>query len=337
MRRGGRQAEVAILDAIRQQKTNFDTLDDAISFLSTSDLKKSPYSRVIAWLFVFELIPAPPAEPAPAIHELVESYKRLSRSRVPKSDPRKSPFLTSDFDTANNWMLAQYTHFHLPPSFKDNLLRYPQRILGILSQNGFPYSVGFDRYILVIYLLCLTFAAAIEVSDTAAEALAYHLSRQFLELINLSQYLNDDATFVIDIERRLRDQFPQIQKTLTNHHEWKSLVKTWKVTLFQTQHSVTEIWFLWDFLLVRKDDYAAGLDGLCVGHLAQGNAEAADFVGELKAKREWNVAEIVRAGRDREGPPKRAGVPYVQIYNTVVAIVVALAMWFFSRGRFQSS
>jgi hypothetical protein len=309
------------------------TPSDIRAFLLLSDLDKDPMARTIAWLRAFDLISPPTRD----LSTLYQNYaSKLLSHHTSLSDTR--PLVTNWTQAIHGdvvpiivWFTKECGALALPVSYLHDAELRVARILAVLPIDP-EYLQGYDRYVLVCYGLLLRAAESQGVGVDFAEAITYYLSYEFIKIGNFPQFLNGDHRNFTELDREIAAVAPDVARSLSEMRLTSThFALRWALVLFADEHSLPEIWLLWDAILAHRRNSSEFVRQLSVAHVLQvpmGKYER--VIEDLQRNREWNAPELIRVAQQRLGPSK-----IVNAYDIVVCIIFALIVLWMIHGRFK--
>jgi hypothetical protein len=290
--------------AIRSIPSPFPDRSAAIRFLSSRDMDKPNDLRLFAWLIVFNLIPPFPSKLASSLCSRCDSYLDIVRSFPAESDSADVRMIQLDTSRSISWFteMAQDPAFSRVPTVNASCMA--DRILAAMSRD---YFQGYDRYVYVTLLLSLDFCTKADLPTELAEALAFILSREFLDLTNIPALLENSAATQADFERmdeELMEYAPewilQLRKSrLGSIH----FALRWKILLFADEYPIRPLLLVWDHVLTWRGRYSDFLHALCMAHVKytplprQGEAP----IKVIQTYRGWDVRRVLDEAEARVG------------------------------------
>jgi hypothetical protein len=221
--------------------------NDAFRFLNDQTVAKDPTLRLLSWLVCLGLVPLPPGG---AIRTLVGLYDEIRRAN--KSATASEVAIIDDALTRSvTWFRELAADAQLPDDRFIDSSTAAARILAQLSADGMLYVPGFDQFVWVSYLVCLQLAAAQNMPNSGAEALAFQLSRRLIDRSDIVRYARPDAATYLEFDELdfyVEKHFPRITES-GQHSIFYAL--RWKCIWFCDQHALPNILPLWDTIIAH--------------------------------------------------------------------------------------
>jgi hypothetical protein len=284
------------------------SIDDAYSFLSNPDPEKSNATRFICWMIVLRLTSHSDASWPSDLFSLYQKYhgfiQRLSNPMDPLasiSNERESQTISSDVSRGMCSFRKHATDLTLGPFLTADAEHRIVRILALLSLNfsELDYTQSYDRYCFITYLLTLAFCAQTSLPPAFAEAMCFHLSREWLSIVDVSKFLqNPNATELHfkEMDDQLMLFAPGLMvPLLAAGHGSIHFAFRWELLCFADEHSVKALMLIWDHILLHRRDFKAYMAALCFAHIRQVPPPAAHeiVIEKLQGFRDWNVRKIL--------------------------------------------
>jgi hypothetical protein len=239
--------------------------------------------------------------------ELFDLYNRYQSIRGSLSDPsqltteRESSTISSDVFRGMPWFSDHASGLNLTSFLTADAEARVVRILTLLSLtfSELNYTQSYDRYVFINFLLCLTFCAETSLPPAFAEAMCFHLSRRWLKLVQVSNFLEDAAATELhfgELDNKLMLFAPGIMTPLRQTgHSSIHFAFRWELLLFADEHSIKPLLLIWDQILVHQMNFKQYLEALCLAHVRQippllPNENPAE---KLQTFRSWDVRRIL--------------------------------------------
>lgn len=284
------------------------TRDDARRFLMKVDHTKDDRLRLPCWLVGFNLILADSDQWADGMWLLYERYfdiiSRFSDMDDPGADVTavERDMIYGDVRRYVKAFEVMACDVGLRESDVTGSAVAACRILCALelSENGFVYYQGYDRYTFVSYLLSLHFCTELGLSRMFAEACAFALSLSFIRMVLIGKYLANpvETTLryeIMDRELELVDRSKmQILRDVQQSAIYFAL--RWEIVLFADEHDIRQVLLIWDAAICMNGNYREFVFGLCIAHFAQVPIAGHDeiMVEKIQQFRGWDMDKMMK-------------------------------------------
>lgn len=296
----------------------------AYNFLRDENLHKDCSMRTLSWLILLDI--ANPSDLQSEITRLHREYQLIIKENSDKSLSNKEENqIIVDIRRTSLWFERLRQETTLDAKHGLFVSDHSIRILRMLSlRDGFYYIQGYDRYVLVTYLLALFFTSSHGKSPEVAEALSFFLSRAMLQLANPKVNLTPSGLHSCDnLDVMLRAASPEAwTKLISGGHSCVYFALRWKLVLFADEHQIHGIWYLWDNLIAHKSRFDEYLSALCIAHILQVPLNASRktfFVQAIQNFRNWDEVKLVRVADQRMSKFRKR----IAVF-TVLAFIVLL-------------
>jgi hypothetical protein len=306
----------AIVSALSVLKPGVADLKSAKQFLTRIDLEKPNADRFLSWLIVFGLSDGKLS----AITELHSKYQAIITLRFPADatkpleplDKEPRHLITVDLDRSlpGFFKFADLINVKLPD--RKVCFLHSRRILSalVLADKFYFYTQGYDRYMLLIYLVALDFTAKANLPAEVAESLAFHLTAKVLRLADVPDVLDNieqtEPKFRA-LDAIVQVKFPELhQELVKSGHGSLQYALKWRLLLFADEHPVKEVYAIWDSIFVLKESLQEFFYDLCVGHLEQVRIkEEPTIVEQIQRYRDWDCNKLLTVSWDRYNSRRR--------------------------------
>ncbi|OHT14877.1 hypothetical protein TRFO_42837 [Tritrichomonas foetus] len=329
------EEENKIRAALIAQCGNIFDFDDAKSFLLNDNIKKNISTRLISWLITFHLISPMRARWPSSLLSLKKSYQMLlikyPEKQIDLIEKEFSHVIKNDTLRTEPWFRKLCVTLGIPPSFSNDAVERSQRILSLimLESSNLQYVQGQDRFIWISFLLSQFFSFHADLSIDFSEAIAFHLGKSFITLIELSRklenysYVENHFTY---IDKMVEEEAPEIWLLLKEsqnsaiHYALK-----WELTLFAEEHEIFALFYLWDQILGRLHDFDEFIRCLCVAHVKQVPVprEKDEMAQTIQRYKNWNVEKIVEDAKKMMAENQKGACCdflLIQVYNWLEGI-----------------
>jgi hypothetical protein len=313
---------------------------DVRSFLLAANLNKDPLTRTFAWVLALDLT----SPLNPDLSRLYQNYAAdLARRQASLSDPNSAVVTASTQAIADDivrivpWLARECEALALPESYLRDAQQRTTRLLAMLRIDP-PYLQGYDRYALVCYGLLLRVAVEHGLGPDFAEAIAYFLASELIRIGNIPQFLNGDASQrFAPLDRELKQVAPDVARSLSAMNLSSThFALRWALVLFADEHSLPEIWLLWDAIIAHRANASLFVRQLSVAHVLQVPVRPSEMAIEsLQRNRKWDVPELIRVARERVAPPWKGRQNCLRLYDISACVLIALVFFWMLYGRFR--
>jgi hypothetical protein len=248
--------------------------------------------------------------------------------------------ITVDLHRTLPWlaMAAADLHITLPEDPVPSL--HAHRVLAAidLANRYLVYTQGYDRYVLILYLLTLQFTTQWQLPPEVAESLTFHLTNKVLLLANLPVFLDcsksTEKKFQL-LDNAVHKRLPVLSKALKSYgHTSLHYALRWRLLLFSEEHPVREVFVLWDAIFAAKDSVDAFFEDLMVAHLRQIKIGGdRGLVERIQKHRDWDCEELLwGAWEDFRARRSRAWRWYL-VFVVVVLVLLQLLPYCFRQTQ----
>lgn len=283
--------------------------DDIQRFLLQPDLKKHMGERFICWMINFQILPPLRYKWTDSIISLISQYEKMCSDYLGEnfSNPLNCIDASSAFiiksDTERTMPLLQKLASQLDIKINQlsDVLILSQRIFVILSKSSpqLSYTQGYDRFILISFLICFSFTHHAGLPTIIGESLTYFLLQSII-LFNPTARELEDSTLIHErfskLDLLVEKEEPSISSLLKKEgHSSLHYALKWHLTLFVDIHTAPEIMYIWDQIIAHLSESDEYIRYLCVGHLRQ--VSLPEFADEMamgiQRTTNWDVLKIV--------------------------------------------
>lgn len=325
-----------ILSAICKLHGPIYSYNDVQSFLESNSLYKSNTDRFLCWMVTFGYLNPNHDTWTKSLYVLYQNYQKLILNKFGSTPPdpfeaipTKSRYvIKNDTDRGMGWFTEQSNSLNLPNFYTSCANFHSCRILALLNMDPqFNYCQGFDRYIFVSYLLSLSFSRGGGLPPSFAEAMTYYIGQQWLKMANISHYLEDPAHTVIEFDsfdKKVNELRPDIMKLLVDNGQGSfHYALRWKLLFFADEYSISNIFYIWDHILVNRFNLFEYLSSLCLSHIIQVPlAPPGEQMIEIIQKfKKWDPQKAVKDA-DQMMEKEKFHIPnFVRKYSLLVIVI----------------
>ena len=276
------------------------------AFLRSQNIHKDCSNRLICWLVLLRLVDE--SDIQGSVVELVASYRGIVEEKegvgLPAKEERQ---IVMDVTRTSHWFERLRQDTCVGESDAAGVERHAIRILRMLSHAaGLEYIQGYDRYVLVTYLLALEYTASHGLDADVAECLSFFLSRELLLLAQPKFYLTakglEEAAQMDDVFRAaVPETWAQIEAM---NHSAVDFTLRWKLALFADEHSILGIWYLWDNIILNQGRFKKYLEALCVAHVMQVPVQGLTgnlVFQKIQQYKDWDEVQLCNVADKRVG------------------------------------
>lgn len=260
----------------------FKNANDVKDFLISNRLLKSNIQRLFAWLISFGIVKYDSSKWYDNIQTMFSDYQILIRTNLidceedPLSslDEQDASVVNADITRILSWFSDMAKSLAIPENQCRRAKTHAFRIIALLSQTkNFKYAQGHDRYVIIPYLLALNFTCRHNLSSEYAEAITYNLSYPLIQMRNISDYLDNPRQ-----SQKYFEELDHLMEKLTPEHY--NILKQfgqssihfalrWQLLIFSDEYKIESIFYIWDNVIIRRNNIDAFMNALCVTHLSQ--------------------------------------------------------------------
>jgi hypothetical protein len=279
---------------------------DAIDILQRFDLPNP--TRLLCWLLQFDILLSPSGRWPSDLFRLGDEYSRLIASHLDDcADPLRNIPAASrrvvHADTTRDvgWFSRHARDLGVDPELQSDVVLRCSRVISALSVSAieFVYTQGYDRFVFVTYLVGLEFCAWFGIERQFAEAVCFRLSREFINLVQISDLLAKprvtEANFVT-MDGDMMEYAPEVMQRLRKVGQSSiHFALRWEILLFADEYDVRPLLLLWDHAIIHRKEYKKWLHWLCVGHIRQFRSQAGNeaLLEKTQRFRDWNIEQAV--------------------------------------------
>jgi hypothetical protein len=293
-----------IRDAVATHNTRILRFRDAVDFLNDMSSSKDNIQRLFAYLVFFNLVE--PSNVAYGVASLHARYGDLLTHICKKAPFRNVPpkdvfTIHADLPRITLWFIpyAGSIKLDIPEEFR--VLRHARRNLALLYRDGPPgyyYAQGHDRFLFLMYIVCLHFTTAAKLVPDVAVSLTFFLTREMIALHETDRILRLGPNLPAfgRIDKLLRQRAPQ-QAAELQAQGFRSIhyAFRWQMLFFADEHDPPATLAIWDAILARKDGRDEFICQLAVEHVRQvpisGEDPALERIQKFTA---WDVTKLLK-------------------------------------------
>ena len=310
-----------IRSALISQLGNIFGFESVQQFLLQNNIYKNVGARAVCWLIALRVIPAARNQWVAELKSIYCKYKSLVMKVFngitdPSANLSESMRHVIQADTLRTkpWFIRLCTQVGIKDSELDGCEIRVQRMITCIALDtpSCDYTQGQDRLVWIAYLVSLCFVLKGSMSVEFAEALAFALSRGFIERIEISKSLEKlpelEKRFV-KLDEMVKQEVPRAAEMLEEcgnasvHYALR-----WRLTLFADEHNGYELMYLWDQILARERDMDDFVMCLCVAHIKQVPIpeEPHEMAVAIQRYRGWDMERIISDAVELLGRSEKA-------------------------------
>ena len=332
---------VLISNAVIRLNNQIYDFSDAISFLKKPDLDKDNVMRMLSWLIVLRIIPDTPVKSAIGVANVYVKYQKILNDKLngvddplEKVSGKESRVIIADINRSLFWFETLAKTINLEEYYTREARSHTIRILSLLSlsSKSLSYLQGFDRYVLVSYLLGLIFISKSGLPATVAEAISYFISFSLLKMSRPDLLLVDNEKTVKhfdDLDSKIAIYAPEIYEKMSSTGVSSLLFALrWQLLIFADEHELKGLLYIWDNAIVNRNQYSDYIESLSISHICQiPDDNSGNLVEVVQHYRGWDNIEIVRKADSllyEMGPLKhpRIGIINFLLFFLILAIII---------------
>lgn len=344
---------VLISNAVIRLNDEILDFSDAVAFLKQPNLNKNFVHRLISWLILFKIIPHTQVRSAIGISARYEQYQKLVQKQIgdaedplKKLNEKESRVIIADINRSQHWFAAMVNSLNedddqkIDEFYTKDVRTHAIRILVMLSLTSkfYSYIQGFDRYVLIAYLLGLSFVSKSGLQTNVAESISYFLSLKLLKLTNPGQLLaNNDKTVIHfgKLDAKIEKQCPQLYTKMSENSISSLLFALrWQLLIFADEHEIKGLLYLWDNVILNQNQYPAYIENLSLAHISQlPPNEPGNLIEIAQHYRKWDNVELVKTA-DLLTVQKDYPISSFTLLNFLLFFVILLFLFFYLRRVF---
>ncbi|KAK8894639.1 hypothetical protein M9Y10_023076 [Tritrichomonas musculus] len=314
---------------------------DAVSFLKEPNLNKDNVMRMLSWLIVLKIIPDTSVESSVAVANMYRAYRMIIKKKLEgaedpleKINVKESRVIIADINRSLYWFDSLAKSINLEEYYTQEVRAHTIRILSLLSLSSkvLSYLQGFDRYVLVSYLLGLIFISKSGLPTTVAEAISYFLSLNLLKMSRPDKLLVDNDKTVQhfqELDSKIAIYAPDVYEKMSSN-EVSSLLFAlrWQLLIFADEHDLKGLLYIWDNAIVNRAQYSNYLESLSISHICQIPEDSqGNLVEVIQHYRKWDNVEIVRKADSllseiESSKHYRIGVLNYVLFFLILAVII---------------
>lgn len=314
---------------------------DAVSFLKEPDLDKDNVTRMLSWLIVLRIIPDTPVQSAIGVANIYKKYQVIKEKKLKgvenpldKINDKESRVIIADINRSLFWFKSLADTINLEEYYTKEAREHTIRILSLLSLSSkvLSYLQGFDRYVLVSYLLGLIFVSKSGLPTSVAEAISYFISFHLLKMSRPDLLLADNEKTVKhfdDLDSKIAISVPDVYEKMSSTGISSLLFALrWQLLIFADEHELKGILYIWDNAIVNRNQYSDYIECLSLSHLCQiPDDSTGNLVEVVQHYRNWDNIEIIRKADSllyEMGPLKHPRIGFINflLFFLILAIII---------------
>ena len=228
----------------------------------------------------------------------------------------------------------------LPKEILEKAQFHCYRIIAIqcYKKKGFRYTQGYDRYIMICYLLSMCFCQQTGLSSSFAEASAFNLSSSLIEMANVPSLLESPPVTEKHFQKMDEEIFklcPSTAKILhSSGHQSIYFALRWEILMFADEHDIDEILLLWDQIIYRKNRFQEFKFALCLAHIIQVPLANSNeiMVEKIQNFRDWDHHKLIL---DALSFLKKPNILMRRQTHIAIVLLVLMLIIYFINGFFK--
>jgi hypothetical protein len=325
----GRDSRAQIRAAVKKRNTALFDFQNVVDFLRDTSSDKDNIQRLFAYLVFFDLATA--SDLPSAVARIHARY--VSRLADPIFDgdplravpPRDAQTIGVDLPRIVLWfgLCASSSGCEVPP--QDEVLSHARRIFALLYLDGptrYRYTQGHDRFVFLIFLVCLHFTGDAELDPIVAESLTFSLVCEIIALHATDRILGLSANLPMfnRIDGLVRKRAPLQAAALQAQGFWSiHYALRWQMVFFADEHDWKDTLAIWDAIFARRDAKDEFICQLAVEHVRQvPMREGVAAVEAIQTFKDWDQKALL----------EEAIGNYTQLreQRSMVAVIIALLL-----------
>lgn len=292
------------------------TRSDVDIFLQKLDVNKPHEIRFISWLVSLDIIKLGKISLSQQIRDLVSEYESLIAEYF-ESNPenplkclskKEGHIIKIDIKRSITWMQKLVEDLKLETDLYKDGKFHSHRILATLTRKDdfYEYLQGFDRYVLISYILAIEFTSKLKLPSSVAEALAYHVAHDLIRLVDISKFTKDSDWAAAHFQK-LDEKIKIVSPT-----NWVLLEKMgvgsihfamkWQALTFADDHPVNDTLLIWDYVIYHRKRYMDYIERLCLAHVVQVKPKDEFVIDQLQHFKNYDVVQIINYAEMRNEP-----------------------------------
>ncbi|OHS95750.1 hypothetical protein TRFO_38139 [Tritrichomonas foetus] len=334
-----KEDNISISNAMIRYSNDILNYSDAVSFLQKPDLDKDNITRILCWLIVLKIIPDSQLQSAIGVSKLVTKYQKESKnnlkdfyddplSAIPKNESR---VIVADINRSIFWFETMAKQVKLDEYYFKSVRERVYRIFSLISLRKESYIQGFDRYVLISYLLGLIFISKSGLSPDVAEALSFFISRSLISIARPGDLLADNSVteeHFSKLDKKINESAPEVGQIMESLGISSILFALrWQLLIFADEHDLKGTLFIWDNVIVHSLNYPQYIENLSVAHICQIPKDSTgNIIETIQRFRQWDNLEIVRKAdflcEKKNGKERRVGLFSYLLFIILLVIIV---------------
>jgi hypothetical protein len=285
---------------VSSQQQEVKSCRSALKFLLRVAIDKNPTDRLLAWVFSFFN--------HGDISKLHSDYQCLITRFYPNPtrpleqlprEPRHT--ITVDLQRSLRWFCTAASELELKLPSTPTYSLHAHRILAslVIADPFYAYTQGYDRFMLVTYLLSLLFTTESHMSPDIAESVSFHLTSKLLRIVNASSLLGhrlERETVFRYYDELVETSMPELQaKIARNGFSSFHYALKWRLLFFTDEHSLQETFAIWDAIIALRDSFDEFFGDLMLAHLGQVTiGDEMSIIQQIQQWRNWDCERLLR-------------------------------------------
>jgi hypothetical protein len=274
------------------------------AFLDRPDPAKDQLTRFIAWLFTFGLVPLNSEGIFAAFCEFRDDYERLKALHltdgVPSTTPALNRLVRGDVERTVTWFVKLAPQLGIPERLYPQAEAITHRVLIFIGNSSprYTYVQGYDRFVFLSYLVTLNFFANCGEHVEFVEPLTFQLTKRFLalgDIIDLLGNFQELHRHFGQLDADIRIMYPALWERLVRiGYSTLHFALRWEILMFADEHSVTDLFLLWDKLVAHRNHYPQYMRAMCLAHLGQVPAdEGVSSIQTFQTFQNWDTVALL--------------------------------------------
>ncbi|KAH0794543.1 hypothetical protein GPJ56_001568 [Histomonas meleagridis] len=253
----------------------------ARTFLNNITFDKNPIDRLASWMIFLDIFNPDKEKFSDCLKRIKEDYTNLLNKKLgndwnnhAKNVPEKDLMtIKADIERSMKWFIEKAGSVGIKDIDSEEAEKLFKRVLDMLYHydSYYSYYQSYDRYVYITYLITLQSNFN---DQLLQESITFYLTQRILKIIALPELFeriksNEEPLFSqIDknLNKILPDKYRKISEAGGNAFQYSL---KWRILIFSEEHTVGQIYLIWDNVFTRLNDFAEYFACLTYAHLAQ--------------------------------------------------------------------
>jgi hypothetical protein len=279
------------------------------SFLERKDIHKSNETRFLAWMTEFRFLPYGADGIILALYGLNAQYLQLAADKLgshfedPASalPPADGKLISEDIDRSASIFLTIAESLGISPGYFCFSRLQLIRVLALLSLSDplYSFTQGYDRFVIYAYAISVYFAVQLGQTLEFGESLSFFLTQRLIQMsdvVGLLEHADLVGRHFCKLDLSIKERYPALAAVLKKNQQSSFyFALRWEILMFADEHTILDLFLLWDTLIVHRNQYAKYRTAMCLAHIAQVPVDDSPaIITKLLNHKDWDVIKILK-------------------------------------------